>query len=201
MKLNTITYQDGKPSFKQINAPTNSNYAIGIKVNDKDGEEIPLSAPDIQLVDGENVLSPSKMKNGYVLFLMESGNEPVDRKYDVKVNVSGKETEPKQVFTLTAKKMGAMVQWVIGSTKNYVTSDLIGKTFDFNSFGNMMMRLNFQDKDGIDHYRDRTVKEWCEERGVTAASFQFQIGSANYAYVITDAGLPDVKNSLVKWDG
>ena len=56
MKLNAITYQDGKPSFNQINAPTNSNYAIGIKVNDKDGEEIPLSAPDIKLVDGEPVV-------------------------------------------------------------------------------------------------------------------------------------------------
>lgn len=201
MKLNTIAYQDGKPSFKQINAPTNSNYAIGIKVNDKDGEEIPLSAPDIQLVDGEDVISPSKMKNGYVIFLMESGNEPVGRKYDVKVNVVGKETEPKQVFTLTTKTIRSKVQWVVDSTTNYVTSDLIGKTFDFNSFGNMMMRLNFQDKDGIDHYRDRTVKEWCEERGATAASFQFQIGSAYYAYVITDAGLPDVNNSLVKWDG
>ena len=82
-----------------------------------------------------------------------------------------------------------------------MTSDLIGKTFDFNSFGNMMMRLNFQDKDGIDHYRDRTVKKWCEERGATEASFQFQIGSTDYAYVITDNGLPDVNNSLVKWDG
>ena len=201
MKLNTITYQDGKPSFNQINAPTNSNYAIGIKVNDKDGEEIPLSAPDIKLVDGENVLSPSKIKNGYVIFLMESGNEPVDRKYDVKVNVAGKETEPKQVFILNKLKIGPNVMWSVGSQTNYVTSDLIGKTFDFNSFGNMMMRLNFQDKDGIDHYRDRTVKEWCEERGATEASFQFQIGSTNYAYVITDVGLPDVNNSLVKWDG
>ena len=115
MKLNTITYQDGKPSFNQINAPTNSNYAIGIKVNDKDGEEIRLSATDIKLVDGENVLSPSKIKNGYVIFLMESGNEPVGRKYDVKVNAAGKETEPKQVFIMNKKNIGPNVAWLINS--------------------------------------------------------------------------------------
>lgn len=200
MKLKTITYQDGKPSFKQINELTNSNYAIGIKVNDKDGVEIPLSAPDIQLVDGETVISPSKMKNGYVLFIMESGNEPFDRKYDVKVNVAGITTNEVAYCKYTALNIAGGWRWSQGSTQNFTTDDLIGKTFDTSTFENLIMKLNIKDSDGnIVGGWEKTIKEWCEGR-TTDKGIQFTIGSTNYLYFISAPGAT-YPTGLSKWDG
>lgn len=106
MKFYTTSYKIGQPSIKKINVGTNSDYMIGVKVYDQNGNPFSLDTESIALVDKNGDLYPEKIKNGYAAFVMSSNDEENDKYFTVKMRKEGKKTS-ETVIAIYTKYMAA----------------------------------------------------------------------------------------------
>jgi hypothetical protein len=89
MNFYTLEYDCNTPTTQQINAPTNTDYKVGMKVR-RNGEvqSINPSALTVMAQDGTVLSVDSEKTNGYVTITRASGDNASFKQYDVKIDTT-----------------------------------------------------------------------------------------------------------------
>lgn len=87
MNFTTIEYDCNTPVTQQINAPTNSDYKVGMKVR-RNGEVQRIKPSEFTLTaqDGTVLSADSEKTNGYVTITKSSGDNASFKQYGVHIN-------------------------------------------------------------------------------------------------------------------
>lgn len=98
MKVQTIEYDAAAPAQKQVTVPTNSDYAVGVKVF-KDGEEVAVKRHELS-VNGQIA---SDQVNGYNVFNLSSDGNVGMTSLDVDVQSGVNGTESGEAERINAR--------------------------------------------------------------------------------------------------